>query len=130
MSYFYDFVSVKIAMAPEDITEYCKRAEAELERARQAEREGNHGMARVCARRAVGAMVEAWVTREPEPAYGTHTMSALRGLIEDTRTPPDVKVAANRLQHGIRAAGTDAFPQAPIEDANTIIAYLRKKLGI
>lgn len=108
---------------------YFIRAEAELARARQAEREENPGMARVCARRAVGAMVEAWMTFEPNPEYGTHTMSALRGLIGDERTPADVKEAANRLQHGIRAIGTDKYPHTPIDDAETIIAYLRSKLN-
>jgi len=117
-------------MVTDDINGYYARAEAELTRGRQAEREGNNGMARVCSRRAVGAMVEAWMTLDPHSAYGTHTMSALRGLIEDERTPPDVKTAANRLQHGIRAVGTDMFPHSPIEDAETIINYLRTKLKV
>ncbi|HZV13143.1 MAG TPA: hypothetical protein VFA55_08000 [Candidatus Kapabacteria bacterium] len=116
-------------MAADGLSSYSMRAEAELARARQAEREGNNGMARVCARRAVGAMVEAWMVRESNPAYGTHTMSALRGLIGDERTPPAVKEAAHRLQHGIRAVGTEMFPHTPIEDAETIIAYLHSKLS-
>lgn len=117
-------------MARADISGYYARADAELARARQAEREDNNGMARVCARRAVGAMVEAWMMLEPNPAYGTHTMSALRGLIQDAETPPEVKNAANRLQNGIRAVGTDVFPHTPIEDAENIINYLRTKLEI
>src|SRR5579863_1597554 len=117
-------------MTEADISGYYARAEAELARGRQAEREGNNGMARVCSRRAVGAMVEAWMTLEPNPVYGTHTMSALRGLIQDERTPPEVKDAASRLQNGIRAIGTDIFPHTPIEDAETIINYLRTKLDL
>ena len=108
--------------------EYYARVEWELVRAKQAIQDGNDGMARVCSRRAVGAIVEAWMTVEYDPLYGTHTMSALRGLTQDEHMPPEIQEAANRLQHGIRAQHTENFPHSPIEDAILIVHFIKRRI--
>ena len=58
---------------------------------------------------------------EPDPRFGTNTLSALRGLAEDERSPENVRRAANLLLHGVRAKDTENFPHTPIEEAKTTL---------
>ncbi len=125
IGFIYTIVFLHMNLEP-----YYERTELELTRAAQALTVENDGMARACSRRAVGAMVEAWMTIEPDPRYGGHTMSALRGLVADERSPEKVQHAANRLLHGIRDKDSEDFPNAPIEDAKTIIEYVQKRIWV
>ncbi len=99
----------------------CNLALAEIESGRTAIENGNDGRARVCGRRAVGAVVLAL----GRPEYGTHALANLRGIAADTDLPPDVRQAAERLLGGARSiiAG-QAYSTTPLADAIAIINHL------
>ena len=77
-----------------NVTDQLKK---EFEKAQQARVNKNEGQARVCARRAAGIAIREYLTRD-----GTHipNMSAydlLNLLKDDTRLPPDLKLATENL---------------------------------
>jgi hypothetical protein len=104
------------------------RAEAELARGARAIEEGNAGMGRVCARRAVGAAIEAWLAAEPNPLYGANVMSYLRGLADDASHPDRIRDAALQLQIGARIIDPLNPGADPIEEARGVVEYLRGRL--
>lgn len=65
---------------------------AELQRGEAASSQGNHGMARVCARRAVGWAVLAYYQQNeddsPEPSSA---IDAIRQMIDDVSTASDIR---------------------------------------
>lgn len=80
---------------------------------------GNDGRARVCARRAVGAILRA-VSSDPS-TRASHSLATLRTVEDNPTLPPEPRDAARRLQMGPRdGAGMSADPLA---DALTIINY-------
>lgn len=86
----------------------------ELDRARAALIAGNHGMVRVCARRAVGA------------AAGENAMAVLRRISGTITIPHHVRLRATMLQQGLRAQlQGGAVSDDPIADAELLIDYLR-----
>ncbi|OJX57057.1 MAG: hypothetical protein BGO89_11140 [Candidatus Kapaibacterium thiocyanatum] len=86
----------------------------ELDRARAARIAGNHGMVRVCARRAVGA------------AAGENAMAVLRRISGTITIPHHVRLRATMLQQGLRAQlQGGSVSDDPIADAELLIDYLR-----
>lgn len=99
----------------------------ELQRAREAERQGNSGKARTSARRAVGLAVEELQKRFPGTIYGKDFIAQLRSLAADPAVPRDAREAADRLQARLTP---DFLSRSvnPVDDAEIILAYLLTRL--
>lgn len=94
----------------------------EYERIASAQAESNHGKARVCARRAVGAWMMAHHSAYAE-RYGNDAMKLIRGLSVDAEQSATVQNAAERLAGGLRAELQGGMvSQNPQEDVDVIIA--------
>lgn len=99
------------------------RIEKEFATARQAESSGNHGMVRVCARRAAGAAITFWLKSHCRKSWGVDAMNQLRSLQVDKTIPESVREAARRLTTKITEQFTPAFPTDPLEDSRIIIDF-------
>lgn len=69
----------------------------ELARAEQARRDGNPGMARVCARRAAGRAAGEYLRRVGAPAPSPSAYDNLRSLDRQPGLPPAARQAVARL---------------------------------
>ena len=77
--------------------------EQELAAAQAAQHDGNHGRARVCARRAVACATEAWLARLPLPRWRGDAMAHLRQIQQDASFPLPIRQAAERSGSGARS---------------------------
>jgi len=98
--------------------------EQELTAAEAAQQNGNHGKARVCARRAVALATEAWLARLPYPPWHGDAMAHLRHIQQDASLPLPIRQAAERLSTPVTRQHTAPFTTDPIADARLIIAHL------
>ena len=98
--------------------------ERELARAEAAQRDGNDGMVRVCARRAVGLAAEAWLERFPGKSRRGDALDQLRRIQADESFPQEIRSAAERLMTKVTQRDTAPFSTDPIADARRIIAHL------
>ena len=99
--------------------------EQELAAAQAAQQDGNHGKARVCARRAVARATEAWLAQLPFPRWRGDAMAHLRQIQNDASLPLPIRQAAERLSTPVTRQHATPFTTDPIADARLIIAYLR-----
>jgi len=107
---------------------FLEQIERELTAARQALKDGNDGLGRVCARRAAGAAI-TWLLREhPHPDWGTDALRQLQHLKDDKSFPPDVRQAALRLTTKLSDKFRYPFSTDPLGDARIIIDYIRELL--
>ena len=84
--------------------------------------EGNEGKARVCARRAVLIVIQE--TYSSSLGIEFSAMTALRFLVDTTDFPESIRMAAERLQGGLRAKiEGNVYSENPINDAEIIIRY-------
>jgi hypothetical protein len=92
----------------------------ELDDARIAEEEGNHGKARTCARRAVGkAFLHSPISKGfPSSVSATQILDFLR---YDSELPEEVKSAAGRLATSVADIAVRSVSVKPIEDAMIVI---------
>jgi hypothetical protein len=99
----------------------------ELRNAAEAERIGNRGKVRTCARRAAGIAVSELQSKLPGTKYGRDFISSVRGIAMDASVPGEVRAAADRLQTKLtpdfESPSTD-----PIEDARIIIRFVADRL--
>ena len=102
--------------------------ELELNRGREAERNGNEGKVRTAARRAVGIAVTEYQRRLEVVPYGADVMRQLRGMAVDQSLPRDVRDAATRLQTRISQEFTSPSRQ-PLADALVIIDFIKRALA-
>ena len=98
--------------------------EQELAAAQAAQQDGNHGKARVCARRAVALATEAWLAGLPHPPWHGDAMEHLRRIQQDDSLPLPIRQAAERLSTPVTRQHTAPFTTDPIADAQLIIAHL------
>ena len=98
--------------------------ERELARADTAQREGNDGMVRVCARRAVGLAAEAWLERFPGKNRRGDALNHLRRISAEESFPQDIRQAAERLMTKVTQRDSAPFSTDPIADARSVIAHL------
>jgi hypothetical protein len=98
--------------------------EKEFTQGEQAQKKGNEGMVRVCARRAAGLAVAYWLESHRRDGWGVDAMNQLRNLHLDESTPLSVREAALRLTTKITEQFTSAFPTDPLQDSKIIIDYL------
>lgn len=83
-----------------DAATWMQRATHELAGAAEAWSAGNAGKGRVCARRAAGMALKAWLVGDPRPDgpdYGRSFMHHLRALADDPAAGIAVREAASRL---------------------------------
>ncbi|HLE31284.1 MAG TPA: hypothetical protein VJB38_01610 [Bacteroidota bacterium] len=99
-----------------------REIELELERGDKAEREGNSGRARVCARRAVGIALEDYYARMGKDS-GKDAVKLLAHLSEEKNVPKHIQDAAHRLQSRVRPDFT-SVSEHPMTDARMIIDFL------
>ena len=101
-----------------------EEVEQELAKAATGLREGNDGLARVCARRAVALGAQAWGKRGSRKAWPADAMNQLRKIQEEETFPLWVREAAQRLL--TKATQRDQAPVSkdPIADARLILAHL------
>lgn len=69
--------------------------EAEIEHAEEARRSGSEGMARVCARRAAGALVGAYFARSGIHLDSVSAYDRLRYLSEQPTISPEIVESVN-----------------------------------
>ena len=98
--------------------------EQELAAAQAAQQDGNHGKARVCARRAVARATEAWFARFPLPRWRGDAMAHLRQIQQDASFPLPIRQAAERLSTPVTRQHAAPFTMDPVADARLIIAHL------
>jgi len=95
----------------------------ELAAAEVAWKDGNDGKARVCARRAVGLVTEAWLAGLPEPLWRGDAMEHLRRIHQLEAFPVPVRQAAERLSTAVPRRDAAPFTTEPLADARVIIEY-------
>jgi HEPN domain-containing protein len=98
--------------------------EQELAAAEAAWKDGNEGKARVCARRAVALVTEAWLAGLPHPLWRWDAMEHLRQIQRQVSLPLFVREAAERLSTTIPRRYAAPFTIDPLADARVIIQYL------
>ena len=103
-----------------------EQIEQELAKAAIGLREGNDGLARVCARRAVGVGAQAWVKRNRREALAQDAMSQLRMIHQEETFPLDIREAAQRLLSNVTEQGQTLVSTDPIADARLILAHLEQ----
>jgi len=103
-------------------------AKEELRRGREAENQGNHGRARVCARRAVGAVLAEYHRSNKEATQSTDAVSLLKNFLVDSSLPDEVAEAGKRLVERVRPDFSSASLK-PLEDAESIIKYVKQRFG-
>ncbi|MFN0158679.1 MAG: hypothetical protein ACKVRP_11495 [Bacteroidota bacterium] len=107
-----------------NLDETMRKIEKEFAAAAQAQRVGNDGMVRVCARRAAGAAIGFWLRSHPHPEWGVDAMTQLRNLQIDDSTVETVRHAAERLTTKITEQFKAPFATDPLADARLIITHL------
>lgn len=98
--------------------------EREFATARHAQKSGNDGMVRVCARRAAGRAISLWLRSNPRQGWGVDAMNQLRNLYRDQTMPQAVRDAALRLTTKRSETGGDTVTINPLGDAEIIIHHL------
>lgn len=119
-----------LSPTPPGPDQWMKRAAGELEGARTAWAEGNAGKGRVCARRASGMALKAWLASDPRPDgpdYGRSFMHHLAALADDPRVEVAVREAAWRLSARPTPEGgfSVVLPEklTPMHDAEQIMRW-------
>jgi len=100
----------------------AEEIQQEVELGEQAERRGNSGRARVCARRAAGMALEDYYSRMGKDP-GKDAMKLLAQFSSELDVPAPVHEAAVRLQERVRPDFTSASVR-PLNDARLILDYL------
>lgn len=94
------------------------RIQAELRYARAVRQHGKEGRARVCARRAAGWAVAAYLSGQgPLPSQGAYT---LLGWLEE-QGPEELRGPARRLRQRVTEEHHLPHPEDPLNDAELII---------
>ncbi|MES2766524.1 MAG: hypothetical protein V4642_11675 [Bacteroidota bacterium] len=107
------------------MNETLLKIQQEINWAEAAFKNGNVAKARVCARRAVGWLVQSF----KNAPYGTHIGENFQAIVADEIIPQEVRAAAIRLQGGNRAelAG-EIFSDNPLKDAEILLNYFKTRL--
>lgn len=105
-------------------SEEMVRIRHEMERAEQARSAGNEGMARVCARRAVGWAV--WLRYKDHfgPGDSRTAFVLLEWFRDRSGAPEQMREAASRLTARITEDHELPHEQDPLQDARLLLAAL------
>lgn len=104
-----------------------EQIEQELAKAVAGLKEGNEGLARVCARRAVALGVEAWIERSGEKGWPGDAMNRLRKIQREEKFPQLVREAAQRLLITVTQQAHTPMTTDPIGDARLILIHLSQQ---
>ncbi len=102
--------------------------EQELAKAAQGLQDGNDGLARVCARRAVAIGTQNLARRSGTPGWSGDAMNQLRRIHEEVAFPLEVREAAQRLITTVTQRDRAPMSTDPIADARLILAHLDQLL--
>ncbi len=103
-----------------------EQIEQELAKAATGLREGNNGLARVCARRAVAFGAQTWVKRNRREAPAQDAMSHLRMIHQEETFPLKIREAAQRLLSNVTERDQTLLSTDPIADARLILTHLEQ----
>ncbi len=96
----------------------------ELAKATEGLHNGNDGLARVCARRAVAIATQHWNEQRDLPAWQGDAMQQLRKIQEHTTFPLPIREAARRLLTKVTEQTHSPMTTDPIADARIILDHL------
>ncbi len=102
--------------------------EREMERAREAERRGNAGRLRTCARRIAGIALKQMQQQFPQLQLSSDYLSALYAVKKSDSVPPHVAEAASRLQARLSENFTSPSSD-PLADAMIIVEFVEQRLS-
>ncbi len=98
--------------------------EQELAKASAGLKNGNQGLARVCARRAVALGLEGWIEQRNEEQWPIDAMNRLKKVQREQHFPISVRKAAQRLLTTVTQQVHTPMTIDPIGDARLILTYL------
>jgi len=101
-----------------------EQIEQELAKAAVGLQEGNEGLARVCARRAVGLGIQEQVQRSGVKAWPADAMNQLRKIQSEESFPLEIRQAAQRLLTKVTQQEQQSVSTDPIADARVILNHL------
>lgn len=102
---------------------YYTMAHNEIWTGRDAEKVGNEGKVRVCARRACFQAIDFWLAFHSEKQWGDTAMSYLRNASVDDNLPLEIREAAERLTQKVNLNFKLSHNFDPLEDAEKIVEY-------
>jgi len=101
-----------------------EQIEQELVKASEGLKNGNDGLARVCARRAVALASQHWAEERNLRAWQGDAMHQLRQIQGETTFPLSVREAAQRLLTKVTEQAQSPMATDPITDAHIILHHL------
>jgi hypothetical protein len=101
-----------------------EQIEQELVKASEGLKNGNDGLARVCARRAVALASQHWAEERNLRAWQGDAMHQLRQIQGETTFPLSVREAAQRLLTKVTEQAQSPMTTDPITDAHIILHHL------
>ena len=101
-----------------------EQIEQELVKASEGLKNGNDGLARVCARRAVAMAAQHWAEQRNLPTWQGDAMHQLRQIQRETTFPLSVREAAQRLLTKVTEQAQSPMATDPITDAHIILHHL------
>lgn len=105
-----------------------EQIEQELTKAAKGLQNGNDGLARVCARRAVALASQHWAEQQNLATWKGDTMHHLRQIQAETTFPLPVRAAAQRLLTKVTEQTQLPMTTDPITDARIILDYLNAEI--
>jgi len=102
--------------------------EQELTKASEGLQNGNEGLARVCARRAVALASQHRAEQRHLLGWQGDAMHQLRQIQGETTFPLSVREAAQRLLTKVTEQKQSAMTTDPITDARIILDYLNSEI--
>ena len=105
-----------------------EQIEQELTKATKGIQNGNDGLARVCARRAVALASQQWAAQQKLANWKGDSMHHLRQIQAKTTFPLPVRAAAQRLLTKVTEQTQLPMTTDPITDARLILDHLNAKI--
>ena len=105
-----------------------EQIEQEFAKASEGLKNGNDGLARVCARRAVALASQHWAEQHNLPAWQGDGMHQLRQIQGEITFPLSVREAAQRLLTKVTEQAHLPMTTNPITDARIILDYLNPRI--
>jgi len=102
----------------------AEQIEHELTKAAKGLQDGNDGLARVCARRAVALASQHWAQERNLPTWKGDAMQHLRQIQGENTFPLSVRTAAQRLLTKVTEQTQLPMTTDPITDARIILDHL------
>lgn len=96
----------------------------ELEHAKRSRESGNEGKARVCARRAAGYALEAYLLSTFDRNPSKNAYLNLKWFAERKTVPSNLRAAAKRLSTHVGKNHEIPFDEDPLDDARLLIEAL------